>query len=125
MDKTVLIVDDEEINRELFCQILNTRGYDMLEADSGVQAIEVVQSKKPDLILLDLFMPNGDGMSVLQAVRGNPETKDIPIVVVTAAVNDDVLKKTQELGCNALVRKPVDMQLLLSTVDQLLTSDNG
>ncbi|MBT3605722.1 MAG: response regulator [Candidatus Latescibacteria bacterium] len=124
MSKTVLVVDDEVTNRELFRQVLTLQGYDVLEAASGKQAIAEVQSSKPDLILLDLFMPEGDGLSVLHAVRGHAETKETPVVVVTAALNEAIHEKTKEAGCDALLRKPVDMQALLETIGQFISKDD-
>lgn len=124
MSKTILVVDDEETNRELFRQVLTIQGYDVLEADSGEKAIAVVQASKPDLVLLDLFMPEGDGLTVLNAVRSNAETKEIPIVVITAAANEDIHQKTQKAGCNALLRKPVDMTQMLETVAQFISKDD-
>jgi CheY-like chemotaxis protein len=125
MAKTILIVDDEETNRELFQYMLVTRHYRTLEAASGTQALSILEEESPDLILLDLFMEGGDGLMVTQAVRNDPRIQDIPIVVVTAADSPDIHRKVQDAGCDSVILKPVDMNNFLDTIDQFFTEDKG
>lgn len=120
MGKKVLIVDDEETNRDLFQQILKTRNCETLEAENGTVALDLALKELPDLILLDLFMSGGDGLMVIRGVRENAQTRTIPIVVITAASNEEIHDRIQEAGCDALIRKPVDVNHLLKTVDQFL-----
>jgi two-component system cell cycle response regulator DivK len=114
-------VDDEEISRELFGYMLKTRNYNILEAGFGTEALSVLEKAQPDLILLDLFMDDGDGFMVTRAVRENPKIKAIPILVITAADSVDIHRKIQEAGCDGLILKPIDMERFLDTVDQFLT----
>ena len=79
MPKKVLIVDDEETNRELFRQILEIKDVETIEVESGKKALKLLASEHPDLILLDLFMADGDGLMVLQSVRGNAATKTMKL----------------------------------------------
>jgi CheY-like chemotaxis protein len=120
MGKKILVVDDEETNRELFRQILAIRDYEVIEAKNGKQALLMVMKEQPDLILLDLFMSGGDGLSVIRGVRENLKLRSIPIVVVTAASNEDIHERIQEAGCDALIRKPVDLYNVLEVVDKFL-----
>ena len=120
MGKKILVVDDEETNRELFRQILKIRDYEVVEAKNGKQALLMVMQEQPDLILLDLFMPGGDGLSVIRGVRENLKLRSIPIVMVTAASNEDIHQRIQEAGCDALIRKPVDLHNVLEVVDKFL-----
>lgn len=123
MGKTVLIVDDEETNRDLFRQILQTRDCETVEASNGIQALALIEKGAPDLILLDLFMADGDGLTVIRGVRENEATRSIPIIVITAASNDEIHNRISEAGCDALIRKPVDINIFLSTVDQFLGTE--
>lgn len=125
MSKTILIVDDEITNRDLFGQILRTRNYHIEEAETGQGALTILKEKRVDLVLLDLFMPDGDGFVVTRAVRGDETLKQIPIVVITAAANEDIHEKMLAAGCNELIRKPIDMKRLLRTVAKYLKEDEG
>lgn len=120
MAKKVLIVDDEENNRELFRQILQTRKIETIEVENGKVALSVLESEHPDLILLDLFMADGDGLSVIQFVRGHADLHAIPIVVITAAANEEIHQRIQEAGCDLVMRKPIDMHELLKVVARFL-----
>ncbi|MGA1194988.1 MAG: response regulator [Candidatus Latescibacterota bacterium] len=120
MGKKILVVDYEASNRELFRQILSMKDYDVVEAENGKQALLLVEQDVPDLILLDLFMSGGDGLSVIRGVREDLKLRFIPIVVVTAAANEDIHQRIQEAGCDALIRKPVDLFNLLELVDKFL-----
>ena len=123
MPKKVLIVDDEETNRDLFRQLLQTRNCETLEASNGKQALALLKQETFDLILLDLFMTDGDGLMVIREVRENVETRTIPIIVITAASNEEIHNRISEAGCDALIRKPVDINVLLETVDQFLGAE--
>jgi len=88
----ILIVDDDPLNVKLMAAGLAREPYDILEAFDGQQALDIVASQPPDLILLDVMMPGVDGFSVTQKLKNNPETRDIPIILVTAldSTNDKV-----------------------------------
>jgi CheY-like chemotaxis protein len=120
MSKVVLIVDDEETNRELFEYMLKTRNYATLQAGSGNKGLEIILRDRPDLVLLDLYMEDGDGLSVLRAVRSNPAIQSIPIIIITAADNPELKCELIDAGCNALILKPIDMRNFLDTIDELL-----
>lgn len=113
MGKRVLIVDDEEIIRKFLRINLLKLGYEVKEATDGVQALEQLGNDNYDLLICDILMPNKNGWEVLKAVRSNPKTKDIPVIVLTAKNEDADMFKGYELGANYYMTKPF-------TKDQLL-----
>lgn len=117
---TILIVDDEERNRRLLDVLLRTDGYQTVSAGSGHDALTLAVSAHPDLILLDLMMPGMDGFEVTQAIRNNPATSTIPIMIVSAL--DDVATHRRLLasGADEFIRKPVDRWELSLRLTRLL-----
>ena len=102
----ILIVDDTEQARRLIHRILQAQGkYNLLEAINGRQAIEIAQSKMPDLIILDLMMPEIDGFAVLDALKANPQTAAIPVIVVTAKELTSAEKKRLKGQIQSLMQK--------------------
>ena len=112
----VLAVDDIPLNLVLVQKMLSRFNFKMRTAANGQQALDAVAQKKPDLILLDLMMPGIDGFEVIRRLRANPETADIPIVILSALnSNEDVVKGFNE-GANDFIMKPIIMEKLLSCV---------
>lgn len=116
----VLIADDEELNREVLRELLEVNGYEVSEAADGNEVLERASSDAPQLILMDIRMPHLDGYKTLAKLRAIPETASIPVVAVTAFAMDSDRQRTQAAGFNGFVTKPVDFQLLLRTVRELL-----
>lgn len=116
----ILIVDDEERNRRLLDVLLRTDGYQTLSAGSGREAMAMAASARPDLILLDLMMPGMDGFEVTHALRSDPVTSGIPIMIVSAL--DDVATHRRLLasGADEFIRKPVDRWELSLRMSRLL-----
>ncbi|MGA2464017.1 MAG: response regulator [Thermodesulfobacteriota bacterium] len=113
MGKKVLIVDDEEIIRKFLRINLLKWGYEVKEAMDGVQALEQLGKDTYDLLISDVLMPNKNGWEVLKAVRSNPKTKDMPVIILTAKNEDSDMFQGYELGANYYMTKPF-------TKDQLL-----
>jgi CheY-like chemotaxis protein len=113
MGKKVLIVDDEEIIRKFLRINLLKLGYEVKEAIDGVQALEQLGNDNYDLLICDILMPNKDGWEVLKAVRSNPKTKDIPVIVLTAKNEDSDMFKGYDLGANYYMTKPFTKAQLL------------
>ena len=112
----VLAVDDIPLNLLLVQKMLSRFNFKMRTAANGQQALDAVQVQKPDLILLDLMMPGIDGFEVIRRLRGNPETADIQIVILSALnSNEDIVKGFNE-GANDFIMKPIIMEKLLSCV---------
>ncbi|HLB70070.1 MAG: response regulator [Candidatus Methanoperedens sp.] len=115
----ILVVDDEQLNVELFEGILS-KEYDIVTALSGIDALVKVEKTVPDLILLDIMMPNMNGYAVCKQLKGNPRTMHIPIVMVTALKEREDKIKAIEAGADDFLSKPIDMYELNARVKSLL-----
>lgn len=119
--KKILIVEDNELNRELFRDLLNMKGYHTLEAESGEKGVEVAIKECPDLILLDIQLPGMDGTQVLQRIKGNEKTKSIPVIAVTAhamkGYGEDLIKR----GFSDYVPKPFGVVEFLEKIKGFLS----
>ncbi len=115
MAKTVLIVEDEEAVRELEKFILEQQGYDVMEARDGLEGLAKAEFRKPDLILLDLMMPDVSGGRMFDEMRRHPATTDIPIVVVTGKPDAHEIFD-DEIGQENVVMKPFEADTLISRV---------
>ena len=116
---TILIAEDYDDNRELLRLLLNAAGYDVREARNGEECLELAREQPPDLIMVDLSMPQLDGWGVFQALKADPLTAEIPCVAVTAHDGSDQ-KRVLETGFNAFVGKPFRTDDLLATVELLM-----
>jgi len=118
--RVILVVDDQEDNRELLNAFLSNLGYDVVEACNGLEAVKAATRKCPDLIIMDLSMPVMDGFNAVRILRELPETSEVPVVACTAY--DTVTYKVQALtvGFNEVLTKPIDFMRLNCVLDQLL-----
>jgi len=116
----ILIVDDEERNLKLLTLLLSREGYRLVTASNGLEALAQVQSAVPDLILLDIMMPEMDGFEVCRRIRQDPVTQQIPVVMVTALEDRDSRIRGLEAGANDFLNKPVDSAELTVRVRNLL-----
>ena len=127
----VLLVEDNEMNRQITKEILEAYGIDVYEAEDGEIAVKMVKNakRKPyDFILMDIMMPNMDGYEATIAIRAleNKKLANIPIIAMTAAITQGDKLKALESGMNAHLSKPVDIPELLSTIKNVMTSfQNG
>jgi len=115
----VLIVDDSLLGRKSIINIISQRGFEIIEASDGLEALEKVESEKPDLMFLDLLMPNLDGFGVLQELKNRKES--MPVIVVSADIQDSTIKQCMELGASGYLNKPLDQNVL----DSLLAEMSG
>jgi CheY-like chemotaxis protein len=116
----VLVVDDERSVRELLKVNLELEGYDVVAASGGAEALELVDSERPDAVVCDLMMPGVDGMTVLRTLRGDPKTSKIPFVVVSAKAMRSDIKVALEAGADRYITKPFDPQDLVDAVADVL-----
>lgn len=112
----VLIVDDVPTNVMLVQAILKKEGYTLYTCDNGVKALKIAQEKHPNLILLDIMMPEMDGYEVLQHLKSNPETNDIPVIIMSALSDMHSIVKGYQLGATEYVTKPFQREELLKRV---------
>ena len=117
----ILIVDDNPDVREVLQCQLKMLGYLVISAENGSVAIEKAIAEQPDLILMDIMMPEMDGWQASRAVRANPDTKDIPILAATAMCRRADLNACLEAGCNGYIVKPFTMMELAQKVGDLIT----
>lgn len=116
----ILVVDDVNTNLVLMKAVLSKQ-YDVATALSGVKILELIETEQPDLILLDIMMAGMDGFEVLNVIRNNEATKDLPVIMVTALANSDEVTKAYELGANDYISKPIIIPQLMSAVKTQLT----
>jgi CheY-like chemotaxis protein len=112
MSGKVLVIEDNDKNRRLMKIILEASKYEVIEVQTGEEALKYLQSGKPDLILLDIQLPNMDGLTLTKKLRSDQETKDIPIIAVTAYAMKGDKEKMLDAGCDAYVSKPIDTREL-------------
>lgn len=118
--KKILLVDDAKTVLMMEQMILNQPEFQLLTAYDGEQAVEVALAEQPDLILLDVIMPNMTGIEVLEQLRREPATKDVPIIMVTTRSEIDYVERARAAGCTDYVTKPLDGAQLLAKVRLLL-----
>jgi CheY-like chemotaxis protein len=116
----ILVIDDSNTNVVLLDAILSTRGYEIKTALSVKEAMELVKKKVPDLILLDLLMPEISGFDFLKNIHNNDQLKDVPFVVISALTDEINIATCLELGASDFIRKPVDIAVLVNTVEKIL-----
>ena len=117
---TILCVDDEKHNRDLLRAVLVPRGFEVVEAADGPQALEAARKHRPDLILLDVMMPGMDGHAVCRAIKDDPLTRDIPVIMVTSMMAKAERIKSIEAGAEDLLTKPFNQVEVLARVNMLL-----
>lgn len=120
MNKTVLIVDDSNTNNFLLQSILETEGINSSIALSGKEAFDYLEIEKPALILLDIMMPNIDGFTVLKKIKNTPETKEIPVIFITAKNDKNIKEQAINAGASDLILKPIDVKRVIKVVKQII-----
>jgi two-component system alkaline phosphatase synthesis response regulator PhoP len=119
----ILVIDDEPDIVYLIRLILEKEGYEVVEANSGTQGLKLAEKEKPDLILLDVMMPDMLGWEVCRRIKANEELKKVPVAMLTVkSAAEDKLKSLDEARADWHIAKPIDREKLLSTVEWLLKS---
>ncbi len=118
--KTVLIVEDNELNMKLFHDLLEAHGYDTLQTRDGMEAIKLARQHRPDLILMDIQLPEVSGLEVTRLIKEDPELRSIPVVAVTAFAMKGDEEKIRRGGCEDYVAKPISVVKFLETVKKFL-----
>ena len=114
--QTILVVEDNPLNRELVVDLLEGAGYTVLQADEGVGLLERVKAGQPGLILLDLQLPGLDGVTLARQLKADPATREVPVLAMTAYARLEDQERAMEAGCDGYLRKPLDTQGFLQTV---------
>jgi two-component system cell cycle response regulator DivK len=116
MTKRILIVEDQEDNRQILRDLLTGAGYEVIEAVTGSEGVTVAATAKPDLILMDIQLPEIDGYEAIRRIKANPDCKAIPIVAVTSYALSGDEEKARQAGCDGYVTKPFSPRALLAKV---------
>jgi two-component system cell cycle response regulator DivK len=119
---TILYVEDNADNRTLVRRILMAEGYNLLEAVNATQALEILKNTQPNLILMDINMPDMDGYSLTTKIKETPGLEFIPIVALTANVMRGDRERSLEAGCDGYIQKPIDIDLLSEQIERFLRS---
>lgn len=118
--KTVLVVEDNELNMKLFHDLLEAHGYDILQTKDGMEALKIARDERPDLILMDIQLPEVSGLEVTKWIKEDDNLKEIPVVAVTAFAMKGDEEKIREGGCEAYIAKPISVANFLETVQRFL-----
>ena len=116
MTKTVLIVEDNELNMKLFNDLLDAHGYGTLQTRNGMDAMDIAREHRPDLILMDIQLPEVSGLEVTKWIKDDEELRAIPVVAVTAFAMKGDEERIRQGGCEAYISKPISVGTFLETV---------
>ena len=120
MTNTILIVEDNELNMKLFRDLLEAHGYDTLEAKNGKDALKLIRDHQPDLIIMDMQLPEVSGLEVTRQIKNDDEIKAIPVVAVTAFAMKGDEEKFRAGGCEAYIAKPISVSQFVDTVKRFV-----
>ena len=118
--KTVLVVEDNELNMRLFCDLLDAFGFQTLQCREGAKAVELARQHKPDLIIMDIQLPEVSGLDITRWIKDDESIRAIPVLAVTAFAMRADEQRVREAGCEGYLSKPIQMKSFLSTVQELV-----
>jgi two-component system cell cycle response regulator DivK len=124
MARSVLIVEDNELNMKLFHDLLHAHGYETLQTRNGIDAIALARKHKPDLIIMDIQLPEVSGLDVTKWLKEDDNLRHIPIIAVTAFAMKGDEERIREGGCEAYISKPISVALFLETIRQFIGAPN-
>lgn len=118
----ILIVEDEESLMKLESIILSSKGFSVTGCPDGISALEEIDRNPPDLVILDIMLPDIDGFEVCRRIRSHPVSGSVPVIMLTARKNSQDIDRGVQTGADAYITKPFKSAQLISTIDQLLSS---
>ena len=118
--KKILIVEDNELNMKLFHDLLEVHGYSTLQTKDGREALDLAREHRPDLILMDIQLPEVSGLEVTKWIKADDDLKDIPVIAVTAFAMKGDEEKIRSGGCEAYIAKPISENSFLETIQTVL-----
>ena len=122
--KTVLVVEDDDLNMKLFYDVLEFDGYNVLQAKDGMEGWRMAQEHRPDLILMDIQLPNVSGLEVTKWLKDDKILKAIPVIAMTAFALAGDEEKFREGGCDAYIAKPISVPNFLQTVERFVNGSH-
>jgi CheY-like chemotaxis protein len=123
-NKTILLVEDDFMNMKLAQHVLESQGYNVLKATTGQEALQQLKASIPDLILMDVQLPDIDGMTLVRIIRAKDTTRETNILALTACAMKGDREKILKTGCNDYISKPINVETFVSTVRRYLGSGN-
>ena len=120
MNRSIMVVDDEPATRMMLQMMLQIDGFTVLEAEDGVDALEQIQERPPDLLILDVMMPRMGGIELCKILRARPETASLPIIMLSGKVQPEAVREGLDAGANKYLHKPTPRKLLSEEVRSLL-----
>jgi two-component system cell cycle response regulator DivK len=123
MSKKILIVEDNDLNLKLFRDLLEANGYETVETKEGLKAMDLVRRERPDLILMDIQLPEISGLDITRKIKADKSVCDIPIIAVTAFAMKDDEEKILRAGCEAYISKPISIVSFLETIKRFLATE--
>lgn len=120
MPKKILIIEDNELNMKLFCDLLEAQGYETIQTRDGMAALDLARDHSPDLILMDIQLPEVSGLEVTKWLKEDDELGKIPVIAVTAFAMKGDEEKIRDGGCEAYIAKPISVGHFLNVVKQFL-----
>ena len=123
MTKTVMIVEDNELNMKLFNDLLEAKGYNTIQTRNGMEALELARAHRPDLILMDIQLPEVSGLEVTKWLKEENELHAISVIAVTAFAMKGDEERIRQGGCEAYISKPISVNTFLETIETYLNRD--
>jgi CheY-like chemotaxis protein len=123
--QTILIIDDDEVLSDVLSRRLKQQGFDAITADSGQCGLVRARADQPSLILLDLGLPDADGITICEQLADDLETSAIPVIILTGMERPDILRRCRAAGCHYYLRKPYDPNALLILIRQAIQDAHG
>ncbi|WP_182087040.1 response regulator [Aureimonas sp. ME7] len=120
MTKTVMIVEDNELNMKLFRDLIEAHGYRTVQTRSGLTAMDLAREHRPDLILMDIQLPEISGLEVTQKLKADPDLRSIPVIAVTAFAMKGDEERIRQGGCEAYISKPISVMKFIETIKSFL-----
>ena len=124
-DKSILVIEDNELNMKLVKGLIKIGKYHMLEAGDAESGIQIIREQRPDLVLMDLQLPGMDGLSATKVIKKDPTLKDIPIVALTSYAMQGDEERALEAGCTGYIAKPIDTRKFLETISKFFNDDKN
>ena len=120
MTKRVMIVEDNELNMKLFNDLLEAQNYETIQTSNGLEALDLARAHRPDLILMDIQLPEISGLEITKMLKADDELKHIPVIAVTAFAMKGDEEKIREGGCEGYIAKPISVPNFLETLSKFL-----
>jgi two-component system cell cycle response regulator DivK len=122
MSKKILIVEDNELNMKLFNDLLEAHGYETIQTNSGKDVLDLAKNNKPDLVLMDIQLPEVSGLDITKWLKADEELKNIPVIAVTAFAMKGDEKKIREGGCEDYISKPISVNHFIEVIGKHIGS---